>query len=149
MSVMWCESQKTLPIEHPKKKPRLEDFVNKKDESEEESFDDAFEERSGAGRKKQRREVPALVKALTRTLDTKEAATKDDLHQRQRKIPKKNAPPPLVDYSSGEDSDLEGITSKTTSCTWLARKSFLSENGEYFPEIIDNYQKLLVFVGKG
>ena len=147
MSVMWCESQKTLPIEHPKKKPRLEDFVNKKDESEEESFDDAFEERSGAGRKKQRREVPALVKALTRTMDPKKVATKDDLHKRQRKTPK--ITPPLVDYSSGEDSDLEGITSKTTSCTWLARKSFLSENGEYFPEIIDNYQKLLVFVGKG
>ena len=93
----------------------MEDFVNKKDESEEESFDDAFEERSGAGRKKQRREVPALVKALTRTMDPKKEATKDDLHKRQRKTPKNT--PPLVDYSSGEDSDLEGITSKTTSCT--------------------------------
>ena len=110
MSVMWCESQKTLPIEPPKDKPRLEDYDKKKEVSEDDSFDDAVEERRGAGRKKQRREVPALVQALTRTMDPKQAATKDELHRRQRKTPT----PPLVDYISDEDSDDEGITSKTT-----------------------------------
>ena len=110
MFVIWFESRKPLAIEPPAPKPRLSDFVVSSGEDEFVDHEGEGDQQADHSRKRTKRSVPPLVQNLERTLNP---VKEDNLHKRARKKTKKL--PSLVDYSSGEESENAGITSKTTS----------------------------------